>query len=268
MVIYTEKELVDRLAHERERVGSTKFVVTAFDDLPHYRRICACNPAMVRNHNPGIDRLDNLAINWAKYALLAQNARENPFGTTHIAWCNLGLNNVEPFVEGWQDAFDPPDKVRLHQQRYLNPAVIGAPEWYAYGHCPIAGGFLSGDIPHLLQLEADFYPELYRAIGLGFGAVDEEVLATLLVREPEKYAISYGDYGQMLCNARRPRWGGGTLDWAYNHTLYWMIREALEAADIPWARRLWRLIMDAAAEGVFKDDTAPLEQFRGLLGEG
>jgi len=271
MVIFTEKHLVGKLAHERairELCNKTKIVPLEFEELPHYSMWRSMDPAplLIENRNREKDHLDNFSINWEKPGLIAQVAKENPFGTTHVGWINLGIQNVKVFnFKGWEDAFDPPDKVRIHQQRYLNHHIVDAPDFYHWGRCVTAGGFLTGSTRAIIEFSGDFYEEFNRALSMGRGPGDEDVIGTLLVKHPEKYVISYGDYGQLLCNAKRPRWGGKALTWEYNYSLYWMIKSALDCNDLPWAANLWHQIMDSKRDGFFVDDTTPIEQFRELL---
>jgi len=271
MVVYTEKHLLGRLAHERAVRGlyqKTQFVITEFEELPHYPvwKGQEASLSLVKNRNPVSDHLDNFLINWEKPGLIAGVAVANPFGTSHTAWINLGIQNVQAFDSvGWEDAFDPPDVVRIHQQRYLNKAIVSDPEFYQYGRCVTAGGFLAGTAESLAEFADDFYEELNRVLGMGLAPNDEDVIGTMLVEHPEKYVVSYGDYGQIFCNAKRPRWGGGSLQWVYNRSLYWMIGAAMACGDLPWAARLWHLIMQSARDGYFTDDTAVLEQFRPVL---
>ena len=271
MVIFAERHLIGKLVHERAIRGhysKTHVIEMPFEDLPHYHewRSCDPQPSLIENRNRERDHIDNLSINWEKPDLIAQVARENPFHTTHIGWINLGIQNVKVFdYEGWEDAFDPPDKVRIHQQRYLNHAIVNEPEFYRWARCVTAGGFLTGSVHSVVEFAHDFYQEFNRVWRSGLAPHDEDVIGTLVVQNPEKYVISYGDYGQLFCNAKHPRWGGGSLVWAYNRSLYWMIKTAIDYKDLPWAANLWHLIMDSKRDGFFVDDTTLIEQFRELL---
>ena len=262
MVIFTEKHLVGRLLHERairDLFHQTHIVIMDFEELPHYKEWKSQEGTIHLIENRGAnDHLDNFMINWEKPGLIARVANENPFGTTHIGWINLGIQNVKVFnEEGWEDAFDPTDKVRIHQQRYLH-RIVDYPQFYKWGWCSTAGGFLAGSVERVIEFAGDFYREFERAMSMGFAPGDEDINGTLLVRNPEKYTVSYGDYGQLLCNAKRLRRGGGTFQWQYGKSLYWMINEALTHGNIEWAAHLWYLIMDSARDGYFKDDTAPI----------
>jgi hypothetical protein len=274
MVIFTERDLVNQLDKVRrpDSERPTHYEVLEFEDLPHYHewRNLRPQPELIDNRDPERDRLDNFSINWEKPGLIAQVARECPlyFNTTHVAWINLGIQNVKAFDPvGWQDAFDPPDKVRIHQQRYLNAAMVDDPDWYRFGRCVTAGGYISGSVAAIQEFATLFYAEFDRALGLGRWPGDEDVIGRLLVHQPDKFAVSYGDYGQMLCNAKRPRWGGGAWTWAYNRSLYWMIDQALQHGDEAWAANLWRTIMRAKRDGFFLDDTALIEPLAERFGE-
>jgi hypothetical protein len=272
MVVFAERHLIVKIVHERAIRGlynKTHVVEMAFEDLPHYSewRTRTPQPALIENRDRDRDQLDNFSINWEKPGLIAKVAAENPFGTTHVGWCNLGIQNVKVFdFEGWEDAFDPPDKVRIHQQRYLSHAMVEDPAWYRYGRCVTAGGFLTGSVAAIQELATDFYAEFERAASLGFWPGDEDVLGYLLVHQPEKYVVSYGDYGQLLCNAKRPRRGGGGWGWEYNRSLYWMLGQALEHGDRAWASNLWRAIMAARRDNYFEDDTSLIEPLSAELG--
>jgi hypothetical protein len=268
MVIFTEDHLVGYL-HEARKGWLTEFVVLPFEHLPHYHewRSLRPQPALIDNRDRERDQFDNFSINWEKPGLISKVARKNPFHTTHVAWINLGIQNVKVFDSaGWEDALDPPDKMRIHQQRYLNSAMVDDPAWYNHGRCVTAGGYLSGSVAAIQQFETLFYAEFERALGLGRWPGDEDVIGRILVHHPDEFVVSYGDYGQLLCNAKRPRWGGGDWSWTYNRSLYWMIDQALQQGDEAWAANLWRTIMKAKRDGFFVDDTSLIEPLDSRLG--
>lgn len=271
MVIYADKHLVGQLAHERairDLYDQTKFIIQEFDELPHYGYWKSLEPNLhlIENRDVAKDRLDNFVINWEKPGLIAAVAKQNPFNTTHVGWINLGIQNIKAFDSfGWEDAFDPPDRLHVQQQRYLNRAIVDDPMFYKWGRCVTAGGFLTGSLQSVIDFADDFYLEFGRALSMGLAPGDEDVIGTMIVNHPEKYHISYGDYGQILCNAKRPRWGSGTTQWSYNHSLCWMISAALSYGDTKWAANLWQMIMQSYRDGYFKDDLSVLELFRPAL---
>jgi hypothetical protein len=172
-----------------------------------------------RNRNQHKDTPLFAALGWNKPLLVATAASWNPFGTTHFAWIDLCLAHVVPrtdFVSLVDFSITDP---RMHFHALRSPTgIVDRPDYYHQHWGLIAGGFWCGGLKSCGEFARAFADEAEAVLSTGRAALEMEIFARLVAREPQQYALSYGDYQDLLSNYWMP---------VTNFThLRWMIDDA------------------------------------------
>lgn len=246
MVIYCDPWVADTIREGRSKVDAPTHIVSIkLEDLPHFNRwserVKSC--ALPGNRNIPKDSHTFIAMGWSKPGMMAEVAANPPWLTSHVGWIDLGIYHALSF-EGTRPndslkelvTFQPKsDKVNLHILRGVG-TLPQEPTYYHNIWCLTAAGFMVGSCLKVVEFASDFYDEAEQVIAGGRVSIDEDLLASLVSKTPEKYTYSYGNYCDILSNHHNL-----TTNADY---LLWMCRDARGRGDVKFAEDLEQQIVE------------------------
>ena len=263
LVVFTEPELVATIAEQRQALGfaeRTKVIPLTFEQLPHYDdwlpRLTAAHQPV--NRNSVKDTVHGLFMGWSKPGMMACVAEENPFAATHVGWLDFGIAHarVFPLLPESRVFDDLPSKIRLHQLRWFNRQTFEWSEFWKYVHCLIAAGWMVGDLQHVRFFAEDFAKEAEKVLAGGYVSIDEDVIASLVARNPGNYEMRYGGYHVMLHNSVRPHRLGYLL---------WYLKDAYAlGSGATYVQTIAQEFLASHAEGLLPLTDEELGQLRRL----
>lgn len=209
MIIFCDPWLVDEVwRHRGEK--PTVVVSMLFEQLESVRRwdtrIRECglpdNRVLRDEHN-------FIAMGWGKPGIMAQAAKWNPFNTTHVAWIDIGVAHAVSEID--IDAFTPhTDKVKFHLLRC--PEILtDLPDYYHSVWCLVAAGYIIGGCKEVIEFAKDFENEAEKVLAGGRVSIDEDLIASVITKNWDKYAYSYGDYVNLFVNSNQIKTGLGWI---------------------------------------------------------
>jgi hypothetical protein len=101
---------------------------------------------------------------------------------------------------------DPPDRVRIITRRPFDAGdVADEPAWFEYLRGAVCGGHLAGSRATIERLSDAFTSATRSSLGRGLTPSEEQILPTIMVRQPHLFEPAYGDYDAIFANQRRIR---------------------------------------------------------------
>lgn len=245
MVVFCDPWVADQVKIMRGSAFLTKIVPIPLEELDPFvrwgQRIknCRCPD----NKNPKKDTTEFTTMGWSKPWMMKLVAKENPFHTTHISWIDMGISHAVPISSiQKEDVYrDTGNKVHLHVRRCVGDLPV-SPNYKNRIWTMVAAGYIVGSIGNVIEFEDDFAKEVEKAIGEGYVVVDEDILATLIYNNPEKYSYSYGNYSSIFSNHHRL-----CTDAEY---LVWMCQDAKERGQYEFYSLLSNEILKAYNDGL------------------
>jgi hypothetical protein len=260
MVIFCDPWTADKIQGAREDVDApTTVVAMPFEQTESVRlwgeRIKNCG--LPENRNKPKDTHTFITMGWGKPGLMASVAKWNPFGSKHIGWIDLGIAHAI----SWEGKFperlsciadmsvyeNSGDKMHFHILR-CPENFPRTPDYYHNIRGLVAAGYMTGGCDAVLEFAKEFAEEVERVIAGGRASIDEDLMAALVDRHPEKYEYSYGNYGDILTNRHR-------LQTGFEYLL-WMCKDAKFRNCLEFAERLNKMILEAQSNGWLHGSTA------------
>ena len=202
---------------------------------------------------------------WAKYAMLKYALLKTGGGEggDKVGWIDLAIAHVAKVPpdlarilddDGW---LKEGPRIRAHALRLFDARDVSDPGYWENVQGHLAGGLVVGDRSSMWSLTNLFFDAAKKALGMGLAPLDEGVLSYIAGTNPALFALSYGDYEDILRNHDRVRGG-------HRH-LGWMLNDARERGKND--RALVAAIGSAAIDEVAQLTSAqPLPEDRPLLG--
>ena len=219
VVVYADPEHVEALREIRGAHAPgvpTQFVPRPFEDLLRYgelTRITRCLEDGRRS--PAAQNLEKdtgryHVLTWSKIDLLAEVADDDPFGSTHFWFGDLGLAHV----------------ARSHPDRSLADLLVaaGAPLHFTLFHetAPVqvadrsryfatedeprvCGALFGGDRASIAQLATWFDAEVQKSLEVGHPALEQVLLAPVLAEHRSAFTVAYATSAGVIENLVEPR---------------------------------------------------------------
>ncbi len=210
LVVFADPEVADAVEEARAAVGLSAW--TRVERLPleetetwrrYGPRFLALSLAPRFRLSNSKDSLLFRFLTWAKMEYVARVVEENPFGSSHVGWIDLGLAYaIAPADPAALDAVvaSAPDPVRLCRMYPSEPAEIGD-DWMLH---VLAAGLLTAAVPTWREVLPLFRSQAERSLELGIPRLEECMLATIWARHPRLFAPYWGDYADVVANYVRP----------------------------------------------------------------
>ncbi len=204
LVIFCEPENVDTiLALRPERLRhKTKCIPISFEDFPltQYRGRILEN----RKQRPSLDDRNTASyylLCMARYAMLKQVIRENPFGSTHFAWLNICIERM-----GWKNLTQLDRVFQINRDKFSTCYIdYQRRENYLenvmrYGRCSMCSGFFTGNTYYMKQFCDRIETKFMQCLEKGYGHADEQLYSLVYFDDPSIFDVYYGDYTEMITN--------------------------------------------------------------------
>lgn len=204
MVIYCEPDIVDRIKELRAPEAKTEIIPMLFEELPQYKWLETIKKCNFPNTNAPSSSLsvfaDLIIMWWSKLRLLSNIAVRNPFNSSHVAHIDFGIAHC---VHNWivPEVFIVlPNKIRFHVLRYIDKEYTNKDDYYHHIHSLLAGNYYVGPVGQVEDLANEFDGGIEEVLCNNWVAIDEEILARIVAKQPEKYLYSYGAFANVFTN--------------------------------------------------------------------
>lgn len=210
LVVYCDSESLDNLKTLRPKhllTEKTKFVIVEFEDIEivknFYEKIVSN-----RKHKKSADPRNTASYYlfcMSRYELLLKTISENPFNSTHFAWCNICIERMNwkneiVFPRIWREFRDKFSTCYIDYQP--KDLVIDNPEEYYRngGRCSMCSGFFTGSKRYMREFCCEIISAFKEMCELKLGHADEQLFSIVFFKKPEIFEFYYGDYTEMIVN--------------------------------------------------------------------
>lgn len=208
LVVFCDSESKDALealrpVHLKER---TRYIVMDFDDFEivqrNYDKITA--DRIARNYNPdNRNTVSYYLFCMTRYVMMKQVMSENPFGSTHFAWCNICIERMGwrsgPAFEGvWREFRDRFSTCYIDYQP--KSLAMNWPEYFKWGRCGMCSGFFTGNKEYFESFCNTILSTFDEVTAAGYGHADEQLFSLVFFKKPEIFDVYLGDYTEMIVN--------------------------------------------------------------------
>lgn len=139
----------------------------------------------------------------ARYAMLKEVIKTNPFNSTHFCWINfcierMGFKNLIRLEEGLSINRD---KFSTCYIDYIPEILINnTKEYFKWGRCSMCSGFFTGNAEYMYKVCDLLENKFLEYLELGYGHADEQLYSPVYFEHPELFEHYYGDYREMITN--------------------------------------------------------------------
>jgi hypothetical protein len=209
LVVYCDYESVKILKAMRPAhlESKTKYITIEFSRLDSYTKYYQ-KIADVRNKTKYNVDIENTASYYllcmTKYDLLLKTMINNPFNSTHFAWCDITIEtkcwkNGIIFPKIWKEFRDKLSVCYIdYQPRSL--AINNVKEYYRWGRCSMANGFFTGNKINMVSFCNEMIKAFEDMLSQDVGHTDEQLISIVYFRRPEIFEFYYGDYTEIIMN--------------------------------------------------------------------
>lgn len=269
LIVFCEPENKDRVMAIRPRRlhDKTRVVTMSFEDMPltkHRGRIienrggpwCPSDPRNTASY---------YLLCMARYAMLKQAIRTNPFESTHFGWINVCIERMGP-----QNIMRLDEALAIDRERfstcfidYVPRSVVeDLPTYFngdrCLGRCSMCSGFFTGSAHYMKEACDEIEHEFTRCLEAGYGHADEQLFSRVYFRRPELFDWYLGDYSEMITNYTR----------VYEHPdkpFVNLIRNSYRAGDREVCGRACRILLESHSSGACGLDERTLDEVRTLV---
>lgn len=211
LIIFCEpesKEALEKLRPDHLK-DKTHFILCTFDDFPmtkYYDQIIE-NRKKVPSADPR-NTASYYLFCMARYAMLKEAMRLNPFNSTHFAWINVCIERY-----GYKNVMHLEDVIKIQRDKvstcyidYIPPSMVtNLSEYFLWGRCSLCSGFFTGN-KYYLSTFCDLVEEQFlKYLHLGYGHADEQLFSPIYFEHPHLFDVYFGDYMGMITNYSKVR---------------------------------------------------------------
>ena len=203
MVIFCEKENVDKFKQIRPSHLKTKYYICKFEDFymfKHKSKIAEnrkMKPYMFDNRNTPSYYLLCLV----KYEMLRIAMKDNIFNSTHFGWFNLCMEK-----QGYKNLVHINENLALNRDKFSacyidhvsRKIVENTAEYFLYGRCSFSSGFFTGNKEYMTKFCDYMEDEFLDLLNKGYGHADEQIYSIIYFKHPEIFEFFIGDYDCMV----------------------------------------------------------------------
>lgn len=185
----------------------TKFIIIEFMDIDivknNYEKLVKSRKQSGYNADPR-NTPSYYLLCMARYDLLLKSMKENPFNSTHFAWCNICIERMSwkneiYFPKIWQEFRDKFSTCYIdYQPKTL--VIDNQSEYYRWGRCGMCSGFFTGNKYYLTKFCEEIMKAFDDMLELNLGHADEQLFSIVYFKYPDIFEFYYGDYQEMIIN--------------------------------------------------------------------
>jgi hypothetical protein len=212
LIIYCDEESFSQIVQIRpsEYAHKTQYVVLPFDSFvldgktfAQHREKIASNRV---SHPYEFDQRNTPSYYlfcMARYIMLKQVLRKNPFQSTHFGWINfcmerMGITNIRRLPEALSLSRD---KFSTCYIDYIPESFVrNTREYFKKGHCSMCSGFFTGNGQYMFEVCDLIEKKFIHYLEQGFGHADETLYPSVYFDHPDLFEHYYGDYQEMITN--------------------------------------------------------------------
>lgn len=190
----------------------------------------------------------------ARYAMLKQTIKANPFKSTHFSWINICIERM-----GFKNLIHLKEALGLHRSRFSTcfidyvskETVEDLPAYFGSGGCrtncaadrtTMCSGFFTGSTFHMQEVCTQIEVEFLHCLEQGYGHADEQLFPIVYYKHPELFDWYIGDYAEMITNY------AGVYE-NPEQPIRNLIKNSLAAGDLKTCRRACDIIFASYAAG-------------------
>jgi hypothetical protein len=208
LVVFCDAE--SRAGLERLRptylAHKTQWIVMEFEEFElvqkWFGRIQADRTARNYNADPR-NTVSYYLFCMLRYEMLRRTIAENPFGSTHFAWCNICIERMSwkngvifPYVWGeFRDKFST-----CYIDYQPKNLALNWPEYFRWGRCGMCSGFFTGNKDYMGAFCVAVLNKFAEVAEAGYGHADEQLFSLVFFEKPELFEFYLGDYTEMIVN--------------------------------------------------------------------
>ena len=187
-------------------LSKTRFIILEFHDIPivseNFERIDGSRKR--RNYCPDPRNTTSYYLFcMSRYYLVLQSIKNNPFNSTHFAWCNICIERMS-----WKCGMYLPSIWKQQRDKFSTCYIdyqskkwtLNLEEYYRYGRCGMCSGFFTGNIKYFSQFCNLILSKFSKMADIGLGHADEQLYSLVYFDNPEIFEFYYGDYTEMIIN--------------------------------------------------------------------
>jgi hypothetical protein len=262
LVVFCDQESKDALEALRPAhlAARTKYIVMDFGDFEivqkNFDKITADRKA--RNYNAdNRNTVSYYLFCMTRYVMVKRVIEENPFGSTHFAWCNICIERM-----GWRSgpAFEDlfaefRDKFSTCYIDYQPKSLaLNWPEYFKWGRCGMCSGFFTGNKEYFGAFCDAVLAKFDAVTAAGFGHADEQLFSLVFFDRPEIFEFYLGDYTEMIVNY-------GWVRQRHEEPVKNVLRNLAASGENPaLLKTLGQRWLDSEAHGAFTASNPSLKQ--------
>jgi len=184
----------------------TQFCIVEFEDLEVVKgnAVKISEDRRIRGYNPDPrNTVSYYLLCMARYELLQDAMRRNPFASTHFAWCNICIERMD-----WRAGYVFPavwgefrDKFSTCYIDFIPKSRVDNAAWYwQFGRCSMCSGFFTGNLTYMSLFCERILEAFANATAAGVGHADEQLFSIVFFQDPSIFEVYFGDYQQMVTN--------------------------------------------------------------------
>jgi hypothetical protein len=184
----------------------TKYIIIEFMDIDivskNYKRLVESRQKTGYNADPR-NTSSYYLLCMARYDLLLKTMNDNPFHSTHFAWCNICIERMSwkgniYFPKIWQEYRD---KFSTCYIDYQSKALVdNVAQYYKWGRCSMCSGFFTGNTYYMTEFCNEIIKSFDDMLIQDVGHADEQLFSIVFFRRPDIFEFYYGDYTEMITN--------------------------------------------------------------------
>ena len=219
VVVFTDPEHVETLRQIRSvhaPGAPTRFVSRPFEDLQRHRQLAGVTKNLEDGRrSPAAQNLEKdtgryHVLTWSKIDLLAEVAADDPFGSTHFWFGDLGLGHVaRPHPDHSLDDLLVEAAAPLRFTLFHETAPVQVADrrrYFATEDEPrVCAALFGGDRASIAQLAMWFDAEVHRSLAVGHPALEQVLLGPILAEHRSAFTVSYASSAGVLENLVEPR---------------------------------------------------------------